>query len=233
MNAADVMTRQVITVGPDTPLIEAAKLMLKHRIGGLPVVGDGKALVGIVTEGDFLHRAETGTERRRPRWLEFIIGPGQLATEYTQSSGRKVNEVMTGTVHSVGEDAALEEVVNLMERHRVKRLPVVRGRKLVGIVTRANLVRAVVGLAHEARPAVGAATAEIRQRLLDELKKHAWAPAIRVAVKDGVVQLTGVLNDERQRAALRVAAENITGVKEVVDNLVWVEPQSGLVLEGS
>ena len=232
MNAADVMTRQVITVGPDTPLIEAAKLMLKHRIGGLPVVDAGKALVGIVTEGDFLHRAETGTQRRRSRWLEFIIGPGQLATEYTQSSGRKVDEVMTGTVHSVNEGTALEEVVNLMERHRVKRLPVLRGKKLVGIVTRANLVRAVVGLAHEARPA-SVSDSEIRRRLLDELKKHSWAPAIRVAVKDGVVQLTGVLSDERQRPALRVAAENIPGVKEVVDNLVWVEPQSGLVLEGS
>jgi CBS domain-containing protein len=226
------MTRQVVTVGPDTPLIEAAKLMLKHRIGGLPVVDAGKTLVGIVTEGDFLHRAETGTQRRRARWLEFLIGPGQLATEYAHSTGRKVHEVMTDTVHSVSEGTALEEVVNLMERHRVKRLPVLRGKKLVGIVTRANLVRAVVGLAHEARPA-SVSDSEIRRLLLDELKKHSWAPAIRVAVKDGVVQLTGVLNDERQRPALRVAAENIPGVKEVVDNLVWVEPQSGLVLEGS
>ena len=232
MNAADVMTREVRTVEPDASILEAARLMLQHRISGLPVVDAAKKLVGIVTEGDFLRRTETGTQRRRPRWLEFIVGPGKLATEYTHSSGRKVHEVMTAGVHTVSEDTPLEQVVHLMERCRIKRLPVVRGQSLVGIVTRANLLRAVVRLAHEAKP-VSINDAEIRGRLVEELKNLPWAPGISVAVKDGVVQLTGVLTDERQRPALRVAAENIPGVKKVVDNLVWIDPQSGLILDGS
>lgn len=232
MNAADVMTREVRTVEPDASIFEAARLMLQHRISGLPVVDAAKKLVGIVTEGDFLRRTETGTQRRRPRWLEFIVGPGKLATEYTHSSGRKVHEVMTAGVHTVSEDTPLEQVVHLMERCRIKRLPVVRGQSLVGIVTRANLLRAVVRLAHEAKPVL-INDAEIRGRLVEELKNLPWAPGISVAVKDGVVQLTGVLTDERQRPALRVAAENIPGVKKVVDNLVWIDPQSGLILDGS
>lgn len=232
MNAADVMTREVRTVEPDASILEAARLMLQHRISGLPVVDAAKKLVGIVTEGDFLRRTETGTQRRRPRWLEFIVGPGKLATEYTHSSGCKVHEVMTAGVHTVSEDTPLEQVVHLMERCRIKRLPVVRGQSLVGIVTRANLLRAVVRLAHEAKPVL-INDAEIRGRLVEELKNLSWAPGISVAVKDGVVQLTGVLTDERQRPALRVAAENIPGVKKVVDNLVWIDPQSGLILDGS
>jgi CBS domain-containing protein len=232
MNAADVMTRDVITVGPDSSIMAAARLMLQHRISGLPVVDAGGALVGILTEGDFLRRSETGTQRKRSRWLEFIIGPGKLAAEYAHESGRKVDEVMTDAVHTVAEDTPLDQIVHLMERHRIKRLPVLRGSALVGIVTRANVLRAVVRLAHEAKPA-SASDTEIRTRLIKELKALPWAPAIGVAVNDGVVRLSGVLTDERQRAALRVAAENIPGVKNVVDDLVWVDPQSGLVLDGS
>jgi CBS-domain-containing membrane protein len=232
MKAADVMTREVRTIGPDATILEAGRLMLQHKVSGLPVVDAAGNMIGIVTEGDFLRRTETGTERRRPRWLEFIIGPGKLATEYTHASGRKVKEIMTEAVHTVSEDASLEQVVHLMERHRIKRLPVVRGRSLVGIVARANLLRAVMRLAHEAGPQ-SVTDADIRTRLLAALDKLPWAPAISVAVKDGVVQLTGVLTDERQRPALRVAAENIPGVKNVVDDLVWIDPQSGLVLDGS
>jgi CBS domain-containing protein len=232
MNAADVMTREVVTIAPDASVLDAARLMLQHKISGLPVVDAANNLIGIVTEGDFLRRAETGTQRRRPRWLEFIVGPGKLATEYTHSSGSKVNEVMTETVYTVAEDTPLEQAVHLMERHRVKRLPVLRGQSLVGIVTRANLLRAVIRLHHEAGP-TSVGDADIRRRLIEELDKLAWAPAISVAVKDGVVQLTGAITDERQRPALRVAAENVPGVKAVVDNLVWIDPQSGLVLDGS
>jgi osmotically-inducible protein OsmY len=125
----------------------------------------------------------------------------------------------------------LDQAVHLMERYRVKRLPVVRGRQVVGIVTRSNLVRAVVRMAHEARP-ISANDEDIRARLVGELKKLPWAPAIDVAVKDGVVKLSGVLLDERQRAALRVAAENIPGVKNVLDDLVWIDPYSGIILDG-
>lgn len=231
MNVADVMTRDVITIEPDASILEAARLMLQHKISGLPVVDASKNLVGIVTEGDFLRRSETGTQRRRPRWLEFIIGPGKLATEYTHESGRKVHEVMTDEVYTLTEDTPLEQAVHLMERHRVKRLPVLRGGQLVGIVTRANLVRAVVRLAHEAQP-VSAADADIRKRLVEELNKLPWTPSISVSVKDGIAKLSGVLLDERQRAALRVAAENVPGVKDVLDDLVWIDPYSGTMLEG-
>lgn len=231
MKVADIMTREVITVEPDASIMEAARLMLQHKISGLPVVNSSKDLVGVVTEGDFLRRRETGTERHRPRWLEFVIGPGKLATEYTHESGLKVHEVMTEEVQTVTEDAPLDQAVHLMERYRVKRLPVVRGRQVVGIVTRSNLVRAVVRMAHEARP-ISAGDEDIRARLVGELKKLPWAPAIDVAVKDGVVKLSGVLLDERQRAALRVAAENIPGVKNVLDDLVWIDPYSGIILDG-
>lgn len=231
MKAADIMTREVMTVGPNASILEAGRMMLQHRVSGLPVVDAAGNIVGIVTEGDFLRRTETGTERRRPRWLEFIVGPGKLAVEYTHASGRKVHEVMTESVHTISEDTPLEQVVYLMERHRIKRLPVLRGPSLVGIVTRANLLRAVVRLAHEARP-VSLDDTEIRTRITEKLKKIPWAPAISVAVKDRVAQLSGVLLDERQRVALRVAAENIPGVKSVVDDLVWIDPQSGLILDG-
>ena len=231
MKVGDIMAREVITVEPDASILEAARLMLQHKISGLPVVNASKDLVGVVTEGDFLRRRETGTEHHRPRWLEFVLGPGKLASEYTHESGLKVHEVMTEEVHTVTEDAPLDQAVHLMERYRVKRLPVVRGRQVVGIVTRSNLVRAVVRLAHEARP-ISAGDEDIRARLVGELKKLPWAPAIDVAVKDGVVKLSGVLLDERQRAALRVAAENIPGVKNVLDDLVWIDPYSGIILDG-
>jgi CBS domain-containing protein len=139
---------------------------------------------------------------------------------------------MTPDVHTVAEDAPLEQVVHLMERHRVKRLPVVRGDRIVGIVTRANLMRALASLALAERPAA-ADDAAIRERLLAELKKQRWAPVglIDVVVKDGVVKLSGALTDERERQAIRVAAENIAGVKKIEDHLIWIEPNTGVVVE--
>lgn len=231
MNVADIMTREVITIAPEASILEAARLMMQHRISGLPVVDPARNLVGIVTEGDFLRRRETGTLHRRPRWLEFIVGPGKMAAEYTHESGRKVSEIMTASVQTVAENAPLEQAVDVMERNRIKRVPVVRGRELVGIVTRANLVRAVVRLAHEAQPA-STSDVDIRNRVVDEVNKMSWAPSISVAVKDGIVKLSGVLIDERQRAALRVAAENVPGVKDVLEDLVWIDPYSGMILEG-
>jgi CBS domain-containing protein len=230
MKVVEVMTREVITVDQNTSVLEAARLMLQHRISGLPVTDGAQSLVGIVTEGDFLRRRETGTQRKRPRWLEFIVGPGKLATEYVHESGRKVGEIMTTDVRVATEDMPLEQAVHLMERYKVKRLPVLRGKVLVGIITRANILRAVARLAHEAQPE-SIDDSQIRARLLNELEKLPWAPAISVAVKDGAVKLSGALLDERQRAALRVAAENVPGVRKVIDDLVWIDPDSGLILE--
>ena len=232
MKAADVMTREILSVAPDASVLEAVRLMLQHKISGLPVIDAAGRLQGILTEGDFLRRVETGTERKRSRFVEFLLGPGRLAEEYTHASGRRVSEVMTPDVQTVTEDAPLEQVVHLMERHRVKRIPVVRGDKVVGIVTRKNLMRALVSFTLSAQP-VAAGDAQIRERLLAELRKHAWAPVglIDIAVKDGVVKLSGALTDEREREAIRIAAENIPGVKKVEDHLIWIEPNTGVIVE--
>src|SRR5689334_4633723 len=232
MKAMDVMTRDVVSIDPDASILEAVRLMLQHRVSGLPVVDSSGQLQGIVTEGDFLRRSETGTQLKRPRWLEFLLGPGRLATDYVHVSGRRVDEVMTTDVHTVTQDTPLEQIVNLMERNRIKRVPVMRGERVVGMVTRANLMRAVAALALSEHP-VAADDAAIRERLLAELKRQTWAPVglIDVIVKDGVVNLCGALTDERERQAIRVAAENIPGVKKVADHLVWIEPNTGTVLE--
>src|SRR5215471_6494366 len=129
MKAKDVMTPHVLSVAPDTSISVAARLMLQNRISGLPVIDEKGTLVGIVTEGDFLRRSETGTERKRPRWLEFFTGPATLAGEYVHSHGRKVAEVMTADPVVIGEDTPLEEVVRVMEERRIKRVPVVRAKK--------------------------------------------------------------------------------------------------------
>lgn len=229
MQARDVMMSRLICTHPEDSILQAAHLMLQNHISGLPVVDAGGDLVGIVTEGDFLRRAETGTERHRPRWFEFLIGPGKLAGEYTLSHGRKVAEVMTDELHTVTEDTPLDEIVRLMERHRIKRLPVLRGGRLVGIVTRSNLMRAVVSLAHAA-PDVATDDASIRAQLNEVMTNHQWAPValINAIVQNGVVELWGTILDERQRKALKVAAENIPGVKTVHDHLIWIEPESGM-----
>ncbi|MGA8389851.1 MAG: CBS domain-containing protein [Pseudolabrys sp.] len=225
------MTSTVISVQPNATILQAARQMLQHHISGLPVIDRGE-IVGILSEGDFLRRRETNTERRRSRWLEFLMGPGKLAVEYTHSHGSKVAEVMTMEVHTVTEDTTLEDIVELMERRRIKRVPVMRGKKIVGMVTRSNLMHAMVSLAR-AEPKSAKADAAIRETLLAEMQKQSWAPAamVNVVVRDGVVEFWGVIIDERQREALKVAAENIPGVNAVKDHLVWVEPTSGMVIE--
>jgi CBS domain-containing protein len=231
MKAADIMTRNVVSVQPETTILRAAELMLQHRISGLPVVDTDDHVVGIVTEGDFLRRTETGTQRKRPRWLQFLLGPGRLAEEYVRSSSRKIEDVMTQAVHTIGEDTPVSDVVELMERHRIKRLPVLRDDKLVGIVSRANLLHALASLAPEIQ-STSADDVAIRERLLTELNRQNWAPLglIDVIVRNGTVELWGTLLDERKRRALIVAAENLPGVKSVRDHLVCVEPISGMAI---
>jgi CBS domain-containing protein len=228
MQVKDVMTRNVISVGANEPIIKAARLMLQNRISGLPVIDATAKLVGIVTEGDFLRRSEIGTQRQRPKWLEFLVGPGRMAAEYVRTSGRKVDEIMTPDPFSVTEDYSLEKVVDLMERHRVKRLPVMRGGQIVGIVSRANLMHALASLARDDAHAPASDGSPIRDRILTALGKEPWAPLVNVIVRNGVAELWGAITDERERQALIVATENISGVKEVHDHLVWVEPMSAM-----
>lgn len=230
MKVGDVMTRQVITIERDAPVQRAIRLLLQNRISGLPVVDATGRLEGIVTEGDFLHRAETGTQRRRPRWVEFLIGPGKLASEYVQTHSRFVADVMTTDAYTVTEDTSLEEVVRLMEKHRVKRFPVVKGDKVVGIISRANLLRALASVASEV-PATTSDDIAIRESFFKELARQPWAPrtSINPVVRNGVVELWGNIFDEREREALRVMAQNLSGVKGVQDHLVWVDPASGFI----
>ena len=232
MNAEHVMTRDVISIDPDATVLQAARLMLQHRISGLPVIDKAGKLVGVLSEGDFLRRRETHTERRRSRWLEFLMGPGRMAADYIHSHGNKVSEAMTTDVQTVSDVTSIEDIVDLMERHRIKRVPVLCGGEMVGIITRSNLMRAVVSLARH-MPSTATDDATIRELLLAELAHEKWAPAAltNVVVLDGVVELWGVVVDERQRAALKVVAENISGVKAVKDHLVWVEPMSGMAME--
>jgi CBS domain-containing protein len=232
MNASDVMTREILSVRPDTTVAEAIRTMLDNRISGLPVIDEAGRLVGILTEGDLLRRGETGTERHRPRWLEILMGPGRLAEEYVRTHGRKIGEVMTRDVVSVTPDASLKEIVELMERRRIKRVPVLDGDVPVGILSRADLLRGLAG-ALEETPAPVTSDAEIRERILAELARTAWVPrdGIAITVENGVVDLNGVILDEKERGALRVAAENVPGVRAVEDHLVWVEPVSGTVIE--
>ena len=232
MKAKDIMTRRVISISPDASILKAAHLMLQHRISGLPVVDPAGVLIGIVTEGDFLRRAETGTERRKPRWLEFVLGPGRAAADFTHSHGRKVEEVMSDSPYSVSEDTTLDEIVSLMERHRIKRVPVTRDAHLVGIVSRANLMRALISIARSAPPPAQS-DLDIRSRIMTEMDTQKWAPValVEVTVNKGVVDLWGTILDERDRKALKVLAENVPGVKAVNDHMVWIEPMSGFMAD--
>jgi CBS domain-containing protein len=231
MKASDVMSSRVVSIAPEATVLEAIELMLENRISGLPVIDRAGALVGIVTEGDFLRRAETGTERKRPRWLEFLLGPNSLAKDYVRSHGRKVEEVMTRELITASEDMPLAEVVRIMERKRVKRLPVMRGREIVGIVSRANLLHALATMSRNL-PDLAKSDAEIRQRVMDEVEKQPWTPIalIDIIVKDGVVELWGSITEAQQGDALKVCAENVPGVKAVVSHLSWIEPMSGVVI---
>ena len=230
MKVKDVMTSPVVSIEPDSTIPQAVRIMLQRHISGLPVVDSQGRLAGIITEGDLLRRAETGTEHKRPRWLEFLVGPGKLAEEYTRAHARKVSEVMTADPLTVGEETPLEDVVRLMEKRRIKRVPVVRGQEIVGIVSRANLLHALAGVARELKP-TEASDQVIREQLLAELKRQSWAPIalIDVVVRNAVVELWGTITDERERQAVIVAAENIPGVKTVKDQLAWVDPTSGMV----
>jgi CBS domain-containing protein len=217
----------VISIAAGETILRAARLMLQNRVSGLPVVDAQGELVGMVTEGDFLRRSEIGTARRRPKWLEFLVGPGRLAEDYVHTAGRKVEDVMTSDPCTVCEDDTLQTVVELMERRRIKRLPVLRDGKMVGIISRANLMYALASLSRDQHAAAGDDSA-IRERIAAVLVEQPWAPMINVVVKNGVAELWGTITDERERAALTVATENVPGVTGVHDHLVWVEPMSGM-----
>jgi len=220
MKVADVMISGVISLAPGDSMRKAAVLMLQYGVSGFPVLDRGK-LVGIVTQGDFLRRIEIGTERHRTH----PVTPGQLAEEYVHAHGRKIGDVMTRDVVTITEDAPLEEAIRLMQKHHIKRVPVVRNDAIIGLVSRSELLHAfIVGSPKAAL--ISLTDAAIRDTLAATLDKAPWVPhgSVNAVVKDGRVDLVGVICDERQRVALRVAAENIPGVKEVHDQRLTLDP---------
>jgi CBS domain-containing protein len=223
MRAHQIMTRQVITVGPDTSVVQAADTMLRMHVSGLPVVDGTGKLVGIISEGDFIRRSEIGTERKRGRWLRLLTSPGQIAAEFVHERGRKVGEIMTLNPVTVAADTSLEDIVRILEQHNVKRLPVMREDQLVGIVTRSNLLQAVAALARDV-PDPTADDDHIRSTIIAAIEGANWSPSrLNVIVRDGCVYLSGFVTNKHCRQAAIVAAENVLGVRQVHDEL-WGYP---------
>ncbi len=221
MRAIDVMVRDVITVHRDTEVAEAIKLLSDHDVSALPVVDSEGHLIGIVSEADFIHRAEIGTEKHRPWWIEAVTGAAALAGDFAKSHGKKVEEVMTEDVITAAEDTPLAEIATLLERKRIKRLPITRHGKLVGIVSRANLIQALAsGVRHE--EAARAGDLDIRHELLTRLKKQPWTDfgSRNIVVADGKVHLWGLISSESERKALIALAESVPGVVGVQDEMI-------------
>ena len=220
MKAHDVMVSPVVTVKPSASVKDVAKLFLQRQISAVPVVdGQGK-LVGIVSEGDLVHRAEIGTEQRRSWWLLLLAEDQALAADYIKAHGRKVEDVMTRNVVTVTPDAPLNEVARLLEKHGIKRVPIVRDGQLVGIVSRANLVQAVASSGSKLE--IPLSDASIREKLLAHLNAQRWAHTglLNATVNDGVVDLWGITGSETERQAIRVAAETMAGVRAVNDHMM-------------
>ena len=226
MKARDIMSVKVITVSPSTPVRELAAMMVEKHVSGLPVVNDDGTLVGIVSEGDLLRRPEIDTEKHRRRWAAFFTGADEQAREFSKSHAKRAADVMTRRVFHVSESTPLGDVVSMMEKHRVKRLPVLADGKLVGIVSRADLLRALAASQAEPLPPAADSDAAIRAAMNEVLAKDEWAMSamVNVIVSDGVVHLWGVVDSKDQQNALRVAAENIPGVTGVEEHLTFSLP---------
>jgi CBS domain-containing protein len=223
MRAYQIMTRNVVWVAPETTVAEAAKTMLQHHVSGLPVIDAGGKLVGMVADGDFIRRAEIGTERRRGRWLTRLFGRRQIAADFVRAHGRRVADIMTPSPATVTEDTPLEQIVAVMEANNVKRLPVINGDRLVGIVTYTDFVQTLAAFAHDIPHPTGDDEA-IRDQVIAAIDKAALHPCrFTVAVRGGVVHLNGVASNETMRRAAIVAAESVAGVTTVHDHL-WIHP---------
>ncbi len=220
MKAADVMVRDVVTVAPDATVRDLAKTLVDHRISAVPVVDAEGRLVGIVSEGDLLRRTELGMERQRS-WLDVFSLPETLTQEFVKSHALKVADVMTRDVVTAEEEASLAEIANLLERHHVKRLPIVRGGRVVGIVSRANILQAFASLPEAKLPAAAPSDRELREAVLKAIAAAGIGDPghLNVIVHDGTVELWGVVA-ERQRQPIRVAAESTPGVAAVQDHMI-------------
>jgi CBS domain-containing protein len=219
MKAADIMTSSVVTIADDATVNEAAEQMLKHRISALPVVNCEGRLVGIISEGDLVRRAEVGTERARPWWLELLTSKRRLAAEYVKSHAHTIRDVMTCNVVTAAPNTPISEISRLLETHAIKRVPITDGDKLVGVVSRANVIQGVAGLKSEA--STSSSDRAIRESILETVRKAPWRPWLwNVTVSNGVVDLWGVTESLEEKQAVGTTAENTPGVVLVNNNLV-------------
>jgi CBS-domain-containing membrane protein len=222
LRAHEIMSRQVITISSDASAYDAIKTMLTHRIRSLPVVDSVGKLTGIISEGDFIRRAELGTEKTRNRWLSRLAGPDQIAIDFARQHGRKVSEIMSPNPITIGEDTILDQVVRLMESHNVHRFPVMHGDEIVGIITRSDFLTAIVTLSPDA---IGYSDSDdqIRTAAIAALSNASWRPCgLKVTVRGGVVTVRGTIKSDNARKAVLVALENICGVKRVDDQLLKI-----------
>lgn len=231
MKALDVMVSPVITVTPETSVAETADILLSNRISAAPVVDAAGKLLGIVSEGDLMRRAEAGTERRRSWWLEMLTSNDTIAADYVKSHARVVGDIMTKWPVTVGEETPLAEIADLLESRQIKRVPVVRDGKVVGIVSRANLLQAFATMRRQAPQDAKADDRTIRSRVLKTIDDaHLTRPyGMNVTVKDANVDLWGMVSTAEEKKALRIAAEVTQGVASVTDNIVVRTPvQTGI-----
>ncbi len=229
MKASDIMVARVIAISPNASVRSVANLLLNNHISGVPVVSEDGNLVGIVSEGDLIRRAEIGTERRRSWWLEMLSSDEALAGEFVKANARKVADVMTRNVITANPETLISDIASLMEKSNVKRVPIVKDGKVVGIVSRANLLQALASAPFEAVTQQNVDDAALREGVEAQLSAHAWTKPwqLNVIVHDGTVELWGVVHSHIEKTAARVAAEMVPGVRAVNDNLVvWSEISS-------
>jgi len=222
MNASDVMIHDVITVKPDDEVSDAIKLLSEYDISALPVVDDDGKLVGVLSEADLLHREEIGTEKQHPWWLEAVMPASKLAAEFAKSHGRRVEEVMTTDLVTATQDASLGEIAMLLERHRIKRIPIVDDGELIGMVSRSNLIQALASSQAQDADTEPVEDRKIRLDLLDRLADQKWTEfgERNVIVNDGIVHLWGLVSTEAEHKALLALAEEVPGVVSVSDEMI-------------
>jgi len=222
MNASAVMVSDVITVKPDDTVQDVAGLLLVNRISAAPVVDDSGKMVGIVSEGDLLRRGENRTEHERPWCLKLLMGREFLAAEFIKEYGRKVADVMTREAISAEPDTPVTDIATLLERHRIKRVPIVQNGKIVGIVSRANLIQALAVCRNKSLEPQTVADAELRDKVISRLKAKPWVrpSLVNVTVTEGTVDLWGIVDSPIEKHALRVAVEVTPGVRAVNDNVL-------------
>lgn len=222
MQARDVMTPNVVTVSPDAPVPEIARLLVERRISAVAVLGDDGAVAGVVSEGDLIRRPELGTDQPHSRWLRFLLSPEDEARDFVKTHGLRARDVMSRPALGVAADASLADIVELMRKERIKRVLVFDGGRLAGIVTRTDLLRALH--AREALPtaAVPPDDQALRTQILRALAHADWASSaiVNVQVRAGQVELWGAVDSAEQREAIRVAVEGVPGVRGVTAHLV-------------